>query len=299
MTLTQDIGAASPVDRPLRGIAYMLLSAGGFSAMSVAGKWLTADYAVAQIIFFRSLVVLLATGILIGARRDPALLRTQNWRGHFWRGLIGTLGMFFWFYSFHLLPLADAIAINFMGPVFAILLAIIFLREPAHRQHWIALGAGFAGVLVMTQPGGGTVNWIGILVALGGALTYGVSQMHVRRLGRTESPLTTVFIFSFFSLGVSVLLLPWFWRQPSALDLALMVLTGVGAFIGQMFMTKAFICAPAATVSPFHYTGLLWGVIFGNLLWDERPTPQILGGAAIIMAAGIYLAWRERPGRPM
>lgn len=290
---------APPADRPLRGIAYMLLSACGFSAMSVTGKWLTADYDVPQIIFFRALFVLLPTLVLIRMQKNPALLRTRNWRGHFWRSMVGTISMFCLFYSFHLLPLADAVAINFMGPVFSTLFAIVILREPAYRRHWIALGAGLAGVLVMTQPGAGAVNWLGIGVAFGSALTYGMAHMHIRRLGRTESPLTTVYIFAVFALGVSALLLPWFWRQPSVGDLGLMVVTGLCAFIGQLFLTKAYLYAPAATISPFNYTGLIWGIIFGNLLWDEQPTPQILCGAAIVMAAGIYLAWRERGQRAL
>jgi drug/metabolite transporter (DMT)-like permease len=90
------------------------------------------------------------------------------------------------------------------------------------------------------------------------------------------------------------LLLPWCWRQPTVADLALMCLTGLCAFIGQLFLTKAYQCAPAATVSPFNYTGLIWAVIFGYLVWHEQPTPHIVYGATIVMVAGIYLAWKER-----
>ena len=285
---------ALPADRPLRGIVYMILSACGFSAMSVTGKWLAADYAVPQIMFFRALFVLLPILALILMQRNPALLRTQHLSGHFWRSLVGTISMFCLFYSFYLLPLADAIAVGFMGPVFSTLFAIIFLREPALRRHWIALGAGFVGVLVMTRPGGGVVNWLGLGVALAGTVFYGLAHTHIRRLGRTESPLTTVYFFSLFVIAATALMLPWVWKQPtSAQDWGLLIITGCFAFIGQLFLTKSYQYAPAATVSPFNYSGLIWAVIFGYLLWDEQPTPPIFLGATIVMAAGVYLAWSE------
>lgn len=285
---------AMPTDHAMRGIGYMILSACGFSAMSVTAKWLTADYPVPQIVFFRSLFVVLPTLAMILMRRNPALFRTQHLRGHFVRSMVGTISMFCMFYSYHFLPLADAVAVGFMGPVFSTLFAIILLREPAYRRHWLALGAGLVGVIVMTQPGAGTVNWLGLGIALAGALFYGLAHTHIRRLGRTESPLTTVCFFALFATAATGMLLPWFWRQPTLLDLALMCLTGCCAFIGQLFLTKAYQCAPAATVSPFNYTGLIWAVIFGYLLWDEQPTPHIVCGAAIVMVAGIYLAWKER-----
>lgn len=266
--------------------------------MGVIAKWLTADYPVPQILFFRSLFVLVPALALVAVWRRPALLRTAYPVGHLWRGLVGTASMFCIFYAYQMLPLADATAVGVMGPVFATLFAVVLLREPALRRHWIALGSGLAGGLVMIQPGGGGANWQGLGVALGGALLSGLAHTHIRRLGRTEAALTTVIYFALFATVVTAVLLPWNWRTPSCGDLVLLTLTGISAFVGQIFLAKAYRVAAAATLGPYNYTGLIWAAAFGYALWGEVPTPHILWGAVIVMAAGTYLAWGEGQRRP-
>lgn len=279
-------------DQPLRGIAAMLTGATAFSAMSLCAKYLNAHYDVLQTVFFRSLFVLLPATFMI-LLRDPALWRTRNMAAHFWRGTVGFASMLCMFYSFKLLPLADAVAINFLGPVFAVLFAMILLRERARLRHWLSLGAGLVGVLIMTQPGHAGMNWLGFGVAMLGTVLFGITQTCIRILGRTENALTTVWVFALMATIFAAAFQPLVWRTPAGYDWLLLIGTGLFALVGQIAVTKAYQYAPAATIGPFNYTSLIWAMLFGALFWDEQPTPQILLGAAIIIAAGSLAAIHE------
>ena len=280
-------------DRPFRGIAYILASVLAFAFMNLFAKGMMARYDVLQIVFFRSLFILLPCFGVILWQRKLAFLRTSDPWGHFWRGLMGTSSMLCLFYAILLLPLADSVAVGFLGPAFATLAAMIFLREKAGWARWGALAAGLAGVLIMVQPGGEAVNPLGRGVALLGSLLFGLTMMWVRLLGRTEPALTIVFYFALFATVAMGATLPFVWVTPGWLDLLCLVMTGFSGFWGQVFVTKAYQYAPAATVSPFNYTALIWAALFGYLLWDEVPTPEIMIGACIVAVAGIFTACYE------
>lgn len=279
-------------DRPLRGIFYILISMTAFSLMNVFAKNMSGHYDVLQVVFFRSLFLLPPCAAVILLRRKPKLFYTQDWRGHFWRGVVGLACMLCVFYSLKLLPLADAVAIGFLGPACATVAAMLWLREKASWHRWLAIVAGFVGVIIMAQPGAAPVDRVGFAVAVLGSMLYGLTMVRVRLL-RGEHALTTVWIFGVFSTVVLGCTLPFVWLTPTADDWAQLAATGFFAFFGQLYVTKAYQCAPAATISPFNYTSLLWAVLFGYLWFEELPTPQILAGAFVVILAGLYAAWFE------
>ncbi len=280
-------------DQPLRGIFCILFSMFAFSLMNVFAKNMTGAYDVLQVVFFRSVFLVLPCFGVILAQRKPDLLRTQNPVSHLIRGIVGLACMLCVFYSFKYLPLADAVAIGFLGPTFATLAAMLLLREKADWHRWLAIVGGLAGVCVMLQPGAAPVSKIGVGIALLGSVLYGVTMVWVRKLGRTEPALTTVWFFGLFAATALALAMPFVWRTPSLGDCFQLVMTGLCAFLGQLFVTKAYQYAPAATVSPFNYTSLLWAILFGNLFWHEQPTPQILTGAMVVVASGLGMALYE------
>lgn len=280
-------------DQPLRGIAYILLSMTAFSVMNVFGKAMTESYDVLQVVFFRSLFVLLPCGAVILWQRRLTLFTTANPRSHLIRGIVGLACMLCVFYALKLLPLADAVAIGFLGPTFATVAAMLFLKEKAGWQRWLAILGGLAGVVIMLQPGAVPVNMTGLVVALLGSLLYGLTMVWVRKLGRTEPALTTVWFFGLFATVMMALTLPFVWVTPSWNDCLQLTLTGLCAFVGQLYVTKAYQYAPAATISPFNYTTLLWAILFGHLFWHETPTPQILTGALVVVLAGSVTAIHE------
>ncbi len=279
-------------DRPLRGIVYILISMTAFSLMNVFAKNMSGHYDVLQVVFFRSFFLLPPCAAVILLRRKPKLFRTQDWRGHILRGVVGLACMLCVFYSLKLLPLADAVAIGFLGPACATVAAMLWLREKASWHRWAAIIAGFIGVIIMAQPGAAPVDRLGFAVAVLGSILYGLTMVRVRLL-RGEHALTTVWIFGVFSTLALGCALPFVWLTPTEGDLLQLAATGFFAFFGQLYVTKAYQCAPAATISPFNYTSLLWAVLFGYLYFHELPTPQILAGALVVILAGLYSAWFE------
>ena len=188
--------------------------------------------------------------------------------------------------------IAGAVAINFSAPLFAALVSIIWLKEPAGFVRGGALVIGFVGVLIVTNPGSNSLT-LGALFALTNAVMYGTVTVAVRGMTRTESANTLVMwqlaVLAFFH---SFLLL-FGWRSPSPIDAAMLFGTGFTNAVGQWFWTKALQLAPAPAVTPFYYLMLVWALMFGFLIWGDLPSARLLVGSAIVVMTGLFLFLRE------
>ncbi len=280
-------------DDTRRGIVSMLIGVFFFTLMSVCAKHLSNHNPVLQVVFFRCLFALVPSLIMVTAAGGIKTLRTERFGGHIFRALVGTASMICLFYAFHLLPLADAVAINFSGPLFVTLFAVLILKEPVGLHRWTALIIGLVGVLIMVQPGTNGATLIGGVVALSSAVFNGLAMTGVRSLGRTEPSTTTVFYFTLISTLLTLPTLPFVWQPPAWQDFLLLGFNGILAGLGQIFMTRAYQHAPAAIVSPFNYSAVLWATAFGYVVWGDVPGRNIFFGAVIVIAAGIYIVYRE------
>ena len=181
---------------------------------------------------------------------------------------------------------------QFFGALFAALVSIIWLKEPAGFVRGAALVIGFVGVLIVTNPGTNSLT-LGALFALTNAVMYGTVTVAVRGMTRTESANTLVIwqlaVLAFFH---SFLLL-FGWRSPNAIDAAMLFGTGFTNAIGQWFWTKALQLAPAPAVTPFYYLMLVWALMFGFFIWGDVPSASLLIGSAIVVATGLFLFLRE------
>lgn len=286
-------------DRVLLGIAAMITSVTLFSIVNVLVKHLGTRYAVAQLMFFRAALALVPTLILI--LRDPrgvALIRTNRLGAHAARTLLGMFAMATSFTAFRYLPAADVVAINFAAPLFVTALSVPLLGEPVGWRRWTAVTIGFAGVLVMLQPaamlqGGAIGAEVGGLLALSSAVAYAVVAIVLRQLSRDEPTLTIVFVYMSFVTLATMPVLPFVWVTPDALDLSLLVALGLVGGMAQIFLTRAFEFAPPAAVMPFEYFALLATAFLAWLIWAETPTPVSLVGAAIVIASGLFIFYRE------
>jgi drug/metabolite transporter (DMT)-like permease len=291
--------AAENADHPALGIALMLVGIAGFAVMDATIKWLVADYHVVQVAALRSWFGLPI--LCLFALRGGGLgrLKTRRPAVHFARYLL-VLGLslsFFWALS--QMKLVDAIAISFAAPVFITALSMPLLREPVGLHRWLAVGAGFVGVLVMLRPGFGVFQWAALVVLLS-VVFYALLMITTRAFKNTESSAS---LMLFPQLGMSltgILLAPFFWVTPSLLDLALFALAGSFGSVGVICVTHAFRLAPAAVITPFEYSALIWATLLGYLLWDELPDLITLLGAVIVVSSGLYIVYREtiRVGRP-
>jgi len=275
-----------------RGILLMVTATVLFAAASAASKWLVGVYPVGEVLFLRSLssfitgaaVILPITGLSVFATRRP--------RDHLARGLSQSISQLCLLIAFSLMPLAGAVAINFSAPLFAALVSIVWLKEPAGYVRGGALLVGFFGVLIVTDPGANSLT-LGALFALTNAVMYGTVTVAVRGMTRTESANTLVIwqlaVLTFFHS----FLLFFGWRWPTPLDAAMLFGTGFTNAIGQWLWTKSLHLAPAPAVTPFYYLMLVWAVLFGFVIWGEVPSISLLIGSSIVVATGLFLFMRE------
>jgi drug/metabolite transporter (DMT)-like permease len=263
-----------------------------FSGASAASKWLVGVYPVGEVLSLRSFASLIAGAAMILPVSGISAFVTHRPRDHLARGLSQSISQLCLLLAFSLMPLAGAVAINFSAPLFAALVSIIWLKEPAGFVRGAALVIGFVGVLIVTNPGTNSLS-LGALFALTNAVMYGTVTVAVRGMTRTESANTLVIwqlaVLAFFH---SFLLL-FGWRSPSAIDLAMLFGTGFTNAIGQWFWTKALHLAPAPAVTPFYYLMLVWALLFGFFIWGDVPSVSLLVGSAIVVMTGLFLFLRE------
>jgi drug/metabolite transporter (DMT)-like permease len=275
-----------------RGIVCMVIATILFSGASAASKWLVGIYPVGEVLCLRSFASLVAGAAMILPISGLSAFVTHRPRDHLARGLSQSISQLCLLLAFSLMPLAGAVAINFSAPLFAALVSIIWLKEPAGFARGAALIIGFVGVLIVTNPGTNSLT-LGALFALTNAVMYGTVTIAVRGMTRTESANTLVIwqlaVLAFFH---SFLLL-FGWRSPTAIDAAMLFGTGFTNAIGQWFWTKALQLAPAPAVTPFYYLMLVWALMFGFFIWGDIPSASLLVGSAIVVMTGLFLFLRE------
>jgi drug/metabolite transporter (DMT)-like permease len=263
-----------------------------FSIQNAIGKWLAQTYPIPMLVFFRSAVALLPSFLLVLRAGGVSVLRTNRLGAQFGRAAIWGGSNVASFFAYHLLPLADAVSLTFTAPLFLTALSWPILRERVGRERWIAVTVGFAGVLIMAHPSDAR-NWVGMFNAILCALCNAVGTLTVRGLTRTESTASIVFYTALFMTLMALPVLPFFWRTPSLLDFLLFCSIGMIGGISQYWTTQALYYAPAAAVSPFNYTALVWSSIIGFAVWSELPTVPMVIGSGVVTLTGLYLLRHE------
>lgn len=276
----------------VRGIACMLTSIAMFAVMDANVKWLSASYPVSQLLFFRSLFSLVPVFIYLTYSGGLQSLKTRHMGGHFARSVIGLVSMGLFFLSFTLMPLADAVAIAFAGPLFITVLSVPMLGEAVGPRRWAAVFVGFLGILLIARPGGDLFTVMALL-PLGAALSMAFAMIMVRRLASTESNAAIVFYFAVISTIATGAVMPFQWVTPAPADWLPLIALGVIGGTAQLIMTNAYRLAQVAVVAPFKYIAIIFAIIFGFVLWGDVPDSSMLLGAAVVIASGLYILHRE------
>lgn len=287
---------------PTRGIALKLLSVALFALMVACVKAAREEVPAGEAVFFRSflaLIPVLGWAVAIGQLRQA--LTTQNLRGHFWRGVIGASAMMCGFAAVGMLPLPEVTAIGFSAPLLTTVLAVFLLGETVRVYRWSAVGIGLLGVLVMIWPrlsalaGGVTADEaLGAMTALASAFLMALAVIHVRWLTRTENTMAIVFWFHIACSLVALASLPFGWVWPDATTWALLIGAGIFGGIAQIVLTVSYRLADASILAPFDYSMMLYTLLIAWALFGEVPTREVLIGAAIVIAAGLFILVRER-----
>lgn len=256
-------------------------------------KYLDAYYPVMEIIFFRmlfSLPLIVASG-----------LYKEGWQAfiprapymQIGRGVAAIAAPISYISALAVLPLGATAAISFASPLFITLFAVIFFAERPGWRQWLATGLGFAGVILVIQPGSAVFTW-GAILPLGAAIAYAWLMISGRSLAnRGDSIWVTMIYSSTVPMFISLGFMPWGWSMPTGSHWLAFI--GAGLFGGAAItlITQAFRVGSASVVAPFDYTGLLWATFLGWIFWDEIPTPMGFLGMAVIVASGVYLALRQ------
>jgi drug/metabolite transporter (DMT)-like permease len=280
------------------GIALRLLAVFLFASLFALVKLVEQrGVRVIEVTFWRQLFAIppLFVWILLG----PGLrsIRTRRIDAHLLRMVIGLTGILCNFIVVMLMPLAEAMTLQFTVPIFATILGALVLKEGVGWHRWSAVLAGFAGVLIVAQPWNGHFPLAGTATGLISAFSGAVLAILLRRLSRTESPLAIVFWFHLLSLpplGIAYL----FYAQPHDwISWAMLIGTGVIGGAGQLAMTSSITVAPVSVVAPLDYSSLIWGALFGWLIFGAIPGVSMWVGAAIIVASSLYIIHRDHRRR--
>lgn len=281
----------SAVPAPVQGALYMILAALGFSLMNMFIRIAAAEMHPFAIAFFRNAFALLFILPWL-ARTGLSGLRTQRLGTHVLRSLFGIVAMLCWFTSVVLLPLGEAVALNFTVPLFATAGAALFLGEKVGARRWAATFVGFLGVLIVLRPGFAEVTPAMALPIIA-SVFMAASVLLIKSLSRTEHPATIVFYLNMLLTPLSLGPALFFWEWPRWPIVAALVALGLFATLSQLALTQAFSKTEASAVMPFDYARLPFIAIMAYLAFGEIPSVWIWPGAAVIAGATIYIARRE------
>ena len=282
----------------LRGIALyslaMLLFAGTDACAKYAGQFVP----VMEVVWVRFLVQVVLAVLVFQPWRAIALYKTRRPVLQFMRGMFLAGSTIFNFLAIHQLQLDQTMSIGFSAPFITAALAGPLLGEWAGPRRWAAILVGFAGVLIITMPGFGTLK-PAIFLSLAAAFSNAFYILSTRLLTRTESSAGLLLYSALIPMLVlSPISVPTITAPPSWLIGLCMFLTGALAFIGHWCLVQAHRQTAVPVLAPFMYTGLIWMILLGYLVFGDKPEPRTLVGASIIIASGLYLLYRERVREP-
>lgn len=282
--------ARSPRAAQTLGVIAMCASALFLMLGDAISKLLMETWPIGQVIGVRQAIavaIVLPWALSIGG---PRLLVITNWRLQALRGLLLLAGTWTILTALTVLPIATVSSIVFASPLFVALLSAPLLGERVPVRLWVAIVAGFVGVLLIIRPGSPEFVWPLLLPVLA-ALLNALRDIVTRRLSRTDHSMSILFWSSLLVGAGGALATPFEWVPIAATGTALwFVAAGLCNVAAQWTMIEALRLAPAARVTPFKYTGLVWAIVIGYLIWGDRPDAWLLAGAGVIVITGLYMA---------
>jgi drug/metabolite transporter (DMT)-like permease len=264
-----------------------------FAAMDAISKFLVADYAVGQMMWIRYILIFFFAWFIVRRQGLRRALRTRRPGLQIVRSLIAVVegGMFV--LAFRYLPLADTHAIAATSPLIVIALGVLLLGERAGPARWLAVLAGFIGVMMIIRPGFRSLDWP-VLLPLVGAIMWAGYQVLTRLAARVDSPDTSLIWSILVALVATTFVGPIDWQWPTARVWALMVIIAALGAVSHYALIKALDYAEAGAVQPYSYTLLVWATVLGVVVFGDVPDGWTIAGAAIVVASGLYTWHHDR-----
>lgn len=258
--------------------------------MNVCIKFLS-RFPAQELVFFRALVSLVISYAMLRQQRVPV------W-GHnkpilIARGVAGVLALLCYFQTVKILPLAGAVTLQYLSPIFTAVLAIFIVKEKITPRQWVGFAIAFAGVMVV-KGFDNRFDTTGLLLGLAAALLAGLAYDMVRLLRTSEHPLVIVFYFPLIALPITAVLCFFDWITPQGYEWGLMLLIGIFTQIGQVYMTKAIQIEPLSKVAPIKYAGMVYALLAGWFIFNETFGLWAIFGMLLVVA-GVLLNILTKP----
>ena len=278
----------------LRGILLMVAAIGIFVAMDTIAKYLAQWYPVPGLIWARYVINLAILLAWFAARGELHRIRTARPGIQLARGLLLASATFFYFSALRVLPIADAAAISFVLPLFVAVLAVPMLGERLDLPRAVAISVGMAGALMIVRPGS-TVFTAYSLLPVAMAVCNALYQILTRKVAGLEHPLTSLVWGAIVGAVLFSAVAPFAWETPqTAFHWALLGVIGLFASIGHYLLIRAYDYANATLLAPYTYTAMVWAIALGFAVFGHLPDGWSVGGMAVIVASGLFLAGRQR-----
>lgn len=276
-----------------KGMVLMLTGIGVLTVNDALMKFANESLPLGQTLAIRALFVWVMILLLAWRAGMGQAFRIYDWRRQLSRGLCLVASSWCFFFGLSSLPLAQAIAIASVGPLFLTMLAGPFLGETVGWRRWLAVAVGFFGALVIIEPGGDDFIWAALFPLLA-AFLGGLRDVVQRQMSLGREGSVAILAVSTTCVGLSGLVtLPFVWMTPTLLQLAPIAVAGLLMGLAHYLMIEALRLTEAASIAPLRYTNFLWGSLWGFLIWGVLPKETTWIGVAIIAASGVYILHRE------
>ena len=277
---------------PGTGIVLMLLGMVMFSLNDTMGKMLVATYSIGQVLLIRSCMALIILSPFLWKQGFRTLVQVEQPRLQAFRVGLSTFEVFCFYYAVTYFPLADVMTWWLACPIYIAALSPFILGEHVGWRRWTAIIIGFIGVVIALNPSGTTTMSWAIIVSIIGPMAFALFIMTGRSL-RATPDITLVFWQIVGAWIAGLIIAPFDWVSPTPADLWLLGQLGIVAMLAHILVNRALKLADANTVAPLQYTLLFWAVVFGYVFFGDVPKWPMIIGAALIIAAGIFIVWRE------
>ena len=280
------------IEGPIRGVGLYCLALVLFVGMGTLAKTLAAIYPVEQVIWARYFFHVLLI-VLMFPRRIGSLFKTRRLGLQITRSVVVFAATAFGFTSLSIMPMAEVSAIGYVAPLMVTIMSFLILKERVGPRRLLAVGIGFVGVIAILRPDQANFS-LWSLLPLAMASCYATFMVMTRLSRGAVPPIDSLFYTAIVGAVVATILMPFIWPNPEPLHWLMFAGMGVIGGTGHFLMIKAFEQTEASMIAPFVYTELLWSIAAGAIFFSEIPGIGMLVGAAVIMASGLFILYREQ-----
>ena len=265
----------------------MMLSTFIFALMNVMVKSVSHIPAV-EVVFFRSIISLaLSYGML---KNQGISIWGKNKKILFMRGLVGTLALTAYFLTLQVIPLASAVTIHFLSPIFTTILGVFIVRERVKPIQWLFFAVAFSGIIII-QGFDVRIPLLYAIVGISSAILSGLAYNFIRKLNTSEHPLVIIFYFPLVSLPITGAYSVYNWVTPQGWEWLTLLGIGVATQVAQYFMTRAYQTEILSKVSSLNYIGIFYALGFGYFLFDETYSFQVFMGMGVVLLGVVLNIW--------